>query len=277
MPEAPQTRDYDALYRQFRWNIPARYNIGVDVCDRWAARDPRRLAILHMRADGSTDKITYGWLRETSNRLANVLFAHGVARGDRVAIFMPQAPEVAVAHIAIYKLGAVVLPIAILFGPDALTYRLQNSGAKALLTNAQGLTKFEEIRAEVPDVTCVLSDSTKTPRRPSSVTARVTSRAPVSPLKASTVASPNSRPGWRLTRSATASLMRATVSGGTLPSASCRNCSGVLMTRAATPQPSSDAISASGSTSTRFTPSQKLRSGGGRPTCVVSAKEGPTK
>ena len=157
MPEAPQTRDYDALYRQFRWNIPARYNIGVDVCDRWAARDPRRLAILHMRADGSTDKITYGWLRETSNRLANVLFAHGVARGDRVAIFMPQAPEVAVAHIAIYKLGAVVLPIAILFGPDALTYRLQNSGAKALLTNAQGLTKFEEIRAEVPDVTCVLS------------------------------------------------------------------------------------------------------------------------
>ena len=88
------------------------------------------------------DTITYGWLRETSNRLANVLRAHGIARGDRVAILLPQAPEVAAAHIAIYKLGAVALPIAILFGPDALSYRLQNSGAKALLTNAQGLAKL---------------------------------------------------------------------------------------------------------------------------------------
>ena len=157
MPEASQMSDYDALYRQFRWNIPTRYNIGVDVCDRWAARDPQRLAILHVHGDASTDKITYGWLRETSNRLANVLRAHGVTRGDRVAIFMPQAPEVAAAHIAIYKLGAVALPIAILFGPDALSYRLQNSGAKALLTNAQGLGKFEEIRGQVPSVTCVLS------------------------------------------------------------------------------------------------------------------------
>ncbi len=79
------------------------------------------------------------------------------ARGDRVAILLPQAPEVAAAHIAIYKLGAVALPIAILFGPDALRYRLQNSGAKALLTNAQGLAKLAEIRAEAPELTCVLS------------------------------------------------------------------------------------------------------------------------
>jgi acetyl-CoA synthetase len=157
MPGPSEIRDYDTLYRQFRWNIPARYNIGVDVCDRWAARDPERAAILHVRGDGRSDRITFGWLRETSNRLANVLRAQGVQAGDRVAIFMPQAPEVAVAHIAIYKLGAVVLPIAILFGPDALSYRLQNSGAKALLTNAQGLGKFEEIRSDVPDVKCVLS------------------------------------------------------------------------------------------------------------------------
>jgi acetyl-CoA synthetase len=157
MPSLPSLRDYDAVYRQFRWNIPARYNIGVDVCDRWAARDPGRLAILHVHPDGHEDAISYGWLRETSNRLANVLRAHGVARGDRVAIFMPQAPEVAAAHIAIYKLGAVALPIAILFGPDALSYRLQNSGAKALLTNAQGLAKLDGVRSQAPDLACVLS------------------------------------------------------------------------------------------------------------------------
>src|ERR1700742_3309034 len=153
----PAIRDYDQLYREFRWDIPARYNIGVDCCDKWAAQDACRLAILHVHPDGHEDKITYGWLRDTSNRLANVLRAQGVGRGDRVAIFLPQAPEVAAAHVAIYKLGAVALPIAILFGPDALSYRLQNSGAKVLLTNAQGLAKLAEVRGEVPGLACVLS------------------------------------------------------------------------------------------------------------------------
>jgi acetyl-CoA synthetase len=149
--------NYNTLYSQFRWQIPVRYNIGVDICDRWAHAEPDRLAILHVRPDRRTDQISFGALRATSNRLANLLRARGVARGDRVAIFMPQAPEVAAAHIAIYKLGAVALPIAVLFGPDALVYRLQNSGAKALLTNAQGLAKLEEIRAQVPEVACVIS------------------------------------------------------------------------------------------------------------------------
>jgi acetyl-CoA synthetase len=156
MPVLPFARDYDTVYRQFRWNIPARYNIGVDCCDKWAAREPDRLAILSLR-EGREDRITFGWLRETSNRLANVLRANGVGRGDRVAIFLPQAPEVAAAHIAIYKLGAVALPIAILFGPEALSYRLQNSGAKALLTNAQGFAKVSEIRAQSGDLRCVLN------------------------------------------------------------------------------------------------------------------------
>ncbi len=132
-------RDYDRLYREFRWNVPARYNIGVDVCDKWAALEPDRLAILHAKPDGRDDAISYGWLRENSNRLANVLRAHGIARGERVAILLPQAPEVAAAHIAIYKLGAVALPLAVLFGADALGFRLQNSGASALITNAQGV------------------------------------------------------------------------------------------------------------------------------------------
>jgi acetyl-CoA synthetase len=153
----PPVRDYASLTAQFRWPIPPRYNIGVDVCDRWAAVDPRRPAILHMRADGAVDEISYGWLRETSNRLANTLAAHGVGRGDRVAIMLPQAPEVVAGHVAAYKLGAVALPLAVLFGADALVYRLQDSGAKALVTNALGLTKLAEIRAQVPDLALVLS------------------------------------------------------------------------------------------------------------------------
>src|SRR4051812_8657553 len=142
----PQSRSYDELYRQFRWQVPAKFNIGVEVCDRWAERDPGQLAIVAVSQDGRSQDVSYGWLRETSNRLANALTAHGIKRGDRVAILLPQAPEVAAIHIAIYKLGAITLPLAVLFGPDAVAYRLQDAGAKALITNAPGVAKLAEIK-----------------------------------------------------------------------------------------------------------------------------------
>src|SRR5947209_9341747 len=82
----PAAREYDALYRSFRWQVPARYNIAVDVCDRWAESEPERAAILNVRSDGAVEPVTYGALRDASNRLANALAAHGIARGDRVAI-----------------------------------------------------------------------------------------------------------------------------------------------------------------------------------------------
>jgi acetyl-CoA synthetase len=77
--------------------------------------------------------------------------------GDRVAILLPQSPEVAAAHIAIYKLGGIALPLATLFGVDALSYRLQNSGARAIVTNAAGLAKLNEIRNDLPDLKLALS------------------------------------------------------------------------------------------------------------------------
>src|SRR5499426_3571753 len=157
MPVLPRVKDYDTLYRQFRWQVPARYNIGVDVCDRWAEKESDRLAIIHAQPDGHDDHITYGWLRETSNRLANVLRADGVNRRDRVAILLPQSPEVAAIHVAIYKLGAIALPLAVLFGIDALSYRLQNSGAVALITNARGVERIAEIRKDLPALKLILS------------------------------------------------------------------------------------------------------------------------
>ncbi len=157
MPVLPRLKNYDDVYAQFRWQVPARYNIGVDVCDRWAHAEPGRLAILHARPDGHDDAVSYGALRETSNRLANALRAQSIKRGDRAAILLPQAPEVAASHIAIYKLGAVALPLATLFGTDALGYRLQNSGAAALITNAQGVARIAEIRGELPALKSILS------------------------------------------------------------------------------------------------------------------------
>jgi acetyl-CoA synthetase len=146
----PDSRVYDELYRAFRWHIPERFNIGVAVCDRWADENPARPAILQAGPDGGIAQVGFGWLKDTSSRLANALRAHGVAYGDRVALMLPQIPEVAAIHVAIYKLGAVALPLATLFGVDAIKYRLQNSGAKALITNSLCLARLAEIRAEVP-------------------------------------------------------------------------------------------------------------------------------
>jgi acetyl-CoA synthetase len=153
----PAARDYGALCRAFRWQVPAHYNIGVDVCDRWAEIEPRRIAIFHVGAGGAVEEISYGALRESSNRLANALAGHGIGRGDRVAILLPQAPAVAASHIAIYKLGAIALPLAILFGNEAISYRLKDSGARVLITNAQGLEKLAGGRAALPDLELVLS------------------------------------------------------------------------------------------------------------------------
>jgi acetyl-CoA synthetase len=153
----PAARDYEALYGSFRWQVPAHYNIGVDACDRWAASEPSRTAILNVHGDGKVEEVSYGALRESSNRLANVLLRHGIARGDRVAILLPQGPAVAASHIGIYKLGAVALPLAMLFGVEAVSYRLQDSGARALITNAQGLAKLAGSREVLGALDLILS------------------------------------------------------------------------------------------------------------------------
>jgi acetyl-CoA synthetase len=153
----PAASDYDALCRAFRWQVPAHYNIGVDVCDRWAASEPGRVAIFHVGTNGAVQEISYGALRGSSNRLANALAAHGIRRGDRVAILLPQAPAVAASHIAIYKLGAIALPLAILFGNEAISYRLQDSGARARSPPARRREPRGGARAAMPGLELVLS------------------------------------------------------------------------------------------------------------------------
>ena len=152
----PKADSYSVLASEFRWQVPDHYNIGVDACDRWAAREPNRIALTFVGPDNQPRDYSYGELRDCSNRLANLFQELGVARGDRVAVLLPQAPETAIAHIAAYKLGAIAVPLFALFGPEALQYRLANSGAKAAITNKDGAAKLAEIRGQLPDLKHVL-------------------------------------------------------------------------------------------------------------------------
>ena len=83
----PQLDSYEAIRRQFRWEIPAFYNIGVDLCDKWAA-DTARLALVHERRDGTVTRYTFADLKRQSDRAANLLAARGVQPGDRVGILL---------------------------------------------------------------------------------------------------------------------------------------------------------------------------------------------
>ncbi len=152
----PNSRSYEAVCDDFQWEVPSHFNIGVDVCDRWAVARPQAPAIISERADGSALVTTFAQLRATSNRLANAMRARGVARGDRVAILLPQCPETAIAHIAVYKLGAIAVPLFSLFGEEALSFRLGNSGARMLITDEYGVAKVAGIRGALPDLSTVL-------------------------------------------------------------------------------------------------------------------------
>ncbi|AXS42298.1 acyl-CoA synthetase [Breoghania sp. L-A4] len=153
----PTASDYAGLVAGFRWNIPARYNIAADVCDRWAAAEPDRIALIHRLHDGRHETHSYEDLRRAANRLANVLRGLGVGRADRVALMLPQSPQTAFSHIAVYKLGAIAVPLASLFGVDALRYRLDNCDAKVLVTTAAGAEKISEIRGELPNLRHVIT------------------------------------------------------------------------------------------------------------------------
>lgn len=142
----PKCDDYDALLAGFRWDIPDRFNIGRAVADDWAERDPDRIALQHFSPDGDHRNLTYSQLRDRSNQLANAIAALGIQPGERVAILLPQSFETIIAHLAIYKLGGIALPLALLFGADALEYRLQDSGAAAVITNDFGCSKLESVR-----------------------------------------------------------------------------------------------------------------------------------
>ncbi len=152
----PDGKTYEDLVRDFSWQVPEHYNIGVDICDKWADRDPERLALIATRDGGGENRYSFADLKRLSNRLASLLAASGIARGDRVGLLLPQSVETGFAHIAIYKLGAIALPLALLFGAEGLAYRLRDSGASAIITVPEGLEKITPLRPELPDLHTVL-------------------------------------------------------------------------------------------------------------------------
>ncbi len=144
-----QNRDmYEALHHQFRWVVPAQFNIAEVCCRRWAqASDAaQRTAVL---ADGPGQQArahSYAELQQQANRLSHALAGLGVKRGERVAIVLPQRFETAVAYMAVLQMGAVAMPLSTLFGPEALEFRLNDSATAVLICDDASITSVQSIR-----------------------------------------------------------------------------------------------------------------------------------
>ncbi len=148
-------KTYDAVYNTFKWQIPEFYNIGVDICDKWADQG-KRLALIYEDEKGRVVRYTFRDLKNLSNKLANALQAVKIGVGDRLGILLPQCPETALSHIAAYKVGAVAIPLFTLFGTDALEYRLSNSEVRAIVTDTANLPKIMAIWKSLPNLKAVL-------------------------------------------------------------------------------------------------------------------------
>ena len=140
---------YRSLRDGFEWRIPGRFNLGSACAER---QDPTSTALVVAHRSGAVSRHTFGELDDRSSRLAASLAKAGIAPGDRVAIIAPQSVEVGLAHIALWKLGAISLPLATLFGPDALSYRLSDSGAKAAIVHPDSRSKLEEAAPDLPAI-----------------------------------------------------------------------------------------------------------------------------
>ncbi len=149
---------YATMHRRFGWKVPRRFNMAQACCGRWAGASDAasRVAVL---ADGTglaPTSWSYAQLQEASNRLANALVLLGVQRGDRVAIVMPQRFETAVAYMAVLQLGAVAMPLSMLFGPQALEFRLYDSESVVAICDAQAITTLESVRVHCPMLRTVI-------------------------------------------------------------------------------------------------------------------------
>ncbi|WP_049926910.1 acyl-CoA synthetase [Halopiger goleimassiliensis] len=143
----PSFEDYERAREEFAWDLPGEFNPAVDFLRKH--EDTGRTALRYEGDDG-LETYSFEDLDDRSDRLAAALADLGVEPGDRIGVVVPQKPDNPVTHLANWKLGAVSVPLTVLFGRDALQYRLADSEATAVVVDPSVRDTVDEIRGECP-------------------------------------------------------------------------------------------------------------------------------
>src|SRR3954468_12164633 len=137
----PDMGRYEELCAAHRWDVPERYNIALDVYDK----HPReKLAMVFESYTGEEREVSWGELQDRSNQIAGALRERGVEKGDRVAMVLPPGPDTAAAFFAVWKCGALLLSMSVLYGDDGIRHRLEDSAPRVLLTDADNRPRFDD-------------------------------------------------------------------------------------------------------------------------------------
>ncbi|ELY49836.1 AMP-binding protein [Natronorubrum bangense] len=144
---------YADARESFSWDVPDGFNAAVDLVGKHDGDQP---ALVQLTDDGSRTTYTFGDLDARSNAVANALEARGIEHGDRVAVVVPQKPANVLTHLACWKLGAISLPLSVLFGDDALRYRLTDSDTRVAVVDASQLATIREVAPDCPALESVL-------------------------------------------------------------------------------------------------------------------------
>ncbi|SFR58628.1 acetyl-CoA synthetase [Halogeometricum rufum] len=147
---------WDDVYAEADWDAPERLNVAHETVDRHA-EDREKVALYQVGTDGELTKTTFWELADRSSQFANVLAELGVERGDRVFSYMPRIPEHYVALVGTLKHGAVWGSVNERFGPDGISYRLDDCDASVVVTTTDNRDTVAEALTDAPSVEHVVT------------------------------------------------------------------------------------------------------------------------
>jgi len=145
--------NYEKEYRNWKWNIPKKYNIGYDCVDKHTETNKRnKVALYWENSEGDSDKFTYNDMKRLTNKFGNVLKELDFKKGDRFLIRLPNLPEFQVSFLGGVKIGAIPIPSSVMFRAHEIEYRINDSSSKAVITTSKYVKEVNEVKNECPSL-----------------------------------------------------------------------------------------------------------------------------
>lgn len=163
---SPNLPDYQKAYDDFNLEdqiknleffSDGKFNAAYQAVDRHLKTETKdKIAMLWENDQGKTQKFTFADIAEKSSKVANVLKKLGIAKGDRVFLFLPRIPELFYSFLGVLKTGAICGTLFQAFGPSGIKDRLENSGARFLITHSSLVERVRKVKNDLPKLEKVL-------------------------------------------------------------------------------------------------------------------------